>query len=93
MTLAVARALDELPEGTPVVVDPVMVAESGARLLDADAQRALVAEIVPRASVLTPNVPEARVLTGREAAEGDASDGEARELVRGVLALERARSC
>src|SRR5205814_1492482 len=39
---AVAQALDELPAGTPVVVDPVMVAESGARLLDADAQRALV---------------------------------------------------
>ena len=41
VTLAVARALDELPAGTPVVVDPVMVAESGARLLDADAQGAL----------------------------------------------------
>ncbi len=65
VTLAVARALDELPAGTPVVVDPVMVAESGARLLDADAQSALVVEIVPRASVLTPNLPEARVLAGR----------------------------
>ncbi len=64
VTLAVARALDELPAGTPVVVDPVMVAESGARLLDADAQGALIAEIVPRASVLTPNLPEARVLAG-----------------------------
>jgi hydroxymethylpyrimidine/phosphomethylpyrimidine kinase len=61
---AVARALDELPAGTPVVVDPVMVAESGARLLDPDAQGALIAEIVPRASVLTPNLPEARVLAG-----------------------------
>jgi hydroxymethylpyrimidine/phosphomethylpyrimidine kinase len=61
---AVARALDELPAGTPVVVDPVMVAESGARLLDSDAQGALIAEIVPRASVLTPNLPEARVLAG-----------------------------
>jgi hydroxymethylpyrimidine/phosphomethylpyrimidine kinase len=48
VTLAVARALDELPDGTPVVVDPVMVAESGARLLDPDAQRALVQEILPR---------------------------------------------
>jgi hydroxymethylpyrimidine/phosphomethylpyrimidine kinase len=64
VTLAVARALDELPDDTPVVVDPVMVAESGARLLDADAQRVLVAEILPRASVLTPNLPEARVLAG-----------------------------
>ena len=64
VTLAVARALDELPPGTPVVVDPVMVAESGARLLDSDAQRALVEEILPRATVLTPNLPEARVLAG-----------------------------
>ncbi len=64
VTLAVARALDELPPGTPVVVDPVMVAESGARLLAPDAQRALVEEILPRATVLTPNLPEARVLAG-----------------------------
>jgi hydroxymethylpyrimidine/phosphomethylpyrimidine kinase len=62
MALAVAQALDELPSGTPIVVDPVMVAESGARLLAADAQEVLVREILPRASVLTPNVPEARVL-------------------------------
>ncbi len=59
---AVAQALDELPAGTPVVVDPVMVAESGAQLLDPDAQGALVAEILPRATILTPNLPEARSL-------------------------------
>jgi hydroxymethylpyrimidine/phosphomethylpyrimidine kinase len=77
VTLAVAQALDELPEDTPVVVDPVMVAESGARLLDADAQRVLVAEILPRASVLTPNLPEARVLArfrGRGDEVGDGRD-------------------
>ena len=62
VTEAVARALDELPAGTPVVVDPVMIAESGARLLEPEAERALIAEILPRASVLTPNLPEARVL-------------------------------
>lgn len=61
---AVAEALDELPQGTPVVVDPVMVAESGAQLLAADAQQALVELILPRASVLTPNLPEARALVG-----------------------------
>jgi hydroxymethylpyrimidine/phosphomethylpyrimidine kinase len=90
VTLAVARVLDELPAGTPVVVDPVMVAESGARLLDADAQDALIAEIVPRASVLTPNLPEARVLAGLSAGEGDAvmpEEDEARALARAVLAL------
>jgi hydroxymethylpyrimidine/phosphomethylpyrimidine kinase len=59
---AVAFALDELPTGTPVVVDPVMVSESGARLLDRDAESAFIAEILPRASIVTPNIPEARVL-------------------------------
>jgi hydroxymethylpyrimidine/phosphomethylpyrimidine kinase len=73
VTLVVARALDELPPGTPVVVDPVMVAESGARLLDEDAQEALIAEILPRASVLTPNLPEARVLAGFPARATDAT--------------------
>jgi hydroxymethylpyrimidine/phosphomethylpyrimidine kinase len=92
--LAVASALDELPPGTPVVVDPVMVAESGAQLLDPEVQGVLVAEILPRATVLTPNVPEARaLLRGRALAPGAASSGPAGEdaeserLVRGVLAL------
>jgi len=83
---AVAQALDELPRGTPVVVDPVMVAESGARLLDSDAQRALTTQILPRATVLTPNLLEARALAGAvdRAAE---RDGEAEALARAVLAL------
>jgi hydroxymethylpyrimidine/phosphomethylpyrimidine kinase len=88
--LAVAQALQELPRGTPVVVDPVMVAESGARLLDADAQRVLIDQILPRASVLTPNLPEARVLAGApaDAADADVEEGEAvRELARTLLAL------
>ena len=59
---AVVAALDLLAPGTPVVVDPVMVAESGARLLDQDAGRALVDELLPRASVITPNLPEACAL-------------------------------
>jgi hydroxymethylpyrimidine/phosphomethylpyrimidine kinase len=86
VTLAVAGALDELPAGTPVVVDPVMVAESGARLLDPDAQRALVEEILPRATVLTPNLPEARVIAG-ELPEAAGEDEEAEALARAVLAL------
>jgi hydroxymethylpyrimidine/phosphomethylpyrimidine kinase len=88
VTLAVARALDELPAGTPVVVDPVMVAESGARLLESDAQRALVEEILPRATVLTPNLPEARLLAGQmpRAADED-EDEEAETLARALLAL------
>jgi hydroxymethylpyrimidine/phosphomethylpyrimidine kinase len=78
---AVARALDELPDNTPVVVDPVMVAESGARLLPPDAEQALIELILPRATVATPNVPEARALT-RTGEEGDAE-----QLARRVHAL------
>ncbi len=48
--------------GVPVVVDPVMVASSGARLLEAGAQRALVERLLPLATVLTPNLDEAAVL-------------------------------
>jgi hydroxymethylpyrimidine/phosphomethylpyrimidine kinase len=91
---AVAVALGELSEGVPVVVDPVMVAESGARLLDAGAERVLLEEILPRATVLTPNLPEARALLGHptgEPGDGDAADkgdaAEAQSLARELLAL------
>jgi hydroxymethylpyrimidine/phosphomethylpyrimidine kinase len=47
-----------------LVVDPVMVAKSGDRLLSEDAVRSLVSELFPLAAVLTPNLPEAEVLTG-----------------------------
>ena len=82
---AVARALDELEPGTPVVVDPVMVSESGARLLAADAHEALVGEVLPRATVATPNLPEARVLAHANADFGATEDPGA--LARAVLAL------
>jgi hydroxymethylpyrimidine/phosphomethylpyrimidine kinase len=61
---AVSQALDLLDPETPIVLDPVMVAESGAVLLDDDAREAIVEELVPRVTVITPNVPEARVLAG-----------------------------
>ncbi|WP_272477622.1 bifunctional hydroxymethylpyrimidine kinase/phosphomethylpyrimidine kinase [Baekduia alba] len=71
---AVAGALDALPRSTPVVLDPVMIAESGARLLPEDAERALVELLLPRATVVTPNVPEARALAGHGAAGLDGAD-------------------
>jgi len=79
---AVALALDELGgrERVPIVVDPVMVAESGARLLAHDAHRALIELLLPRALVITPNVPEARALTGD-------SDHDPAELARALHAL------
>jgi len=70
---AVARVLDRRPGGVPVVLDPVMVSESGARLLDSDAERTLLKELVPRATVVTPNVAEARVLAGAAADLTDAA--------------------
>jgi hydroxymethylpyrimidine/phosphomethylpyrimidine kinase len=77
---AVVAALGYV-DGVPVVVDPVMVAESGAALLDVEGRNALVEELLPLATVLTPNLPEARALTG---ASEDASQ---EDLAREVLAL------
>jgi hydroxymethylpyrimidine/phosphomethylpyrimidine kinase len=60
---AVAQALELIPRA-PVVVDPVMVSESGSRLLQEQAIASLRELILPRATVVTPNVPEALVLAG-----------------------------
>ncbi len=60
---AVVEALGHVGEA-PVVIDPVMIAESGAVLLDDEARRALVETVLPLAAVVTPNIPEARALTG-----------------------------
>jgi len=60
------------PRRVPLVVDPVMVASSGAQLLEDDAVAALVGELFPLATVITPNLLEAQALTG--------SDGSRREL-------------
>jgi hydroxymethylpyrimidine/phosphomethylpyrimidine kinase len=60
---AVVEALRYVSDA-PVVVDPVMVAESGAVLLDDEAREALVDRLLPLATVVTPNIPEARALTG-----------------------------
>jgi len=65
----------------PVVIDPVMVAESGAVLLDDETREALVDVLFPGCAVVTPNIPEARVLTGL----GEEASQE--ELARAVLAL------
>jgi hydroxymethylpyrimidine/phosphomethylpyrimidine kinase len=77
---AVVAALDLIGDA-PVVVDPVMVAESGAVLLDDEARSALVELLLPLATVVTPNIPEARALVG--AGEGDSQE----DLAREVLAL------
>jgi hydroxymethylpyrimidine/phosphomethylpyrimidine kinase len=78
---AVVEALDLLAPGTPVVVDPVMVAESGADLLEAAARDALAELILPRATVTTPNIAEAARLAGVP------PDTDPAELARAVHAL------
>ena len=77
---AVNEALD-LVGNAPVVLDPVMVAESGAVLLKPDAKRALIELILPRATVVTPNLGEARELSGL------GEDASPEDLARAVQAL------
>jgi hydroxymethylpyrimidine/phosphomethylpyrimidine kinase len=62
MVETVARILDSAP--APAVVDPVMVAKGGSNLLAPEAVEAVRALMIPRAALLTPNAPEAEVLTG-----------------------------
>jgi hydroxymethylpyrimidine/phosphomethylpyrimidine kinase len=64
-----------------LVVDPVMVAKGGAKLLRDDAVAALRERLIPLAAVLTPNLPEAQVLLGREIQTFDERRQAARDLV------------
>lgn len=61
---AVAESLSG--SDAPLVADPVMVAKGGARLLDQGATDAVISTLLPIAAVVTPNIPEAEVLTGME---------------------------
>jgi len=64
-----------------LVVDPVMVAKGGARLLRNDAIAALMTRLLPLAAVITPNIPEAEVLLGRSLQTLDDRRDAARQLV------------
>jgi hydroxymethylpyrimidine/phosphomethylpyrimidine kinase len=82
---AVAHALTELRAANPqlpIVVDPVMISETGAALLQRDARHALVTRILPLATVVTPNLPEARGLAATAPDDATQSD-----LARAVHAL------
>jgi hydroxymethylpyrimidine/phosphomethylpyrimidine kinase len=75
---AVRYALEQVPRDVPIVLDPLMVAESGAILVDHAARAALVERLLPRATVVTPNVPEAREMVrphGLQRAAGEAGAG------------------
>ena len=79
---AVAAAVEEL-ELPNLVVDPVMVAKSGDRLLDDEGIQTLCTELLPRARVVTPNIPEAEVLSGKRISSADT----AREAAKRIHAM------
>jgi hydroxymethylpyrimidine/phosphomethylpyrimidine kinase len=78
---AVIGVKDALARDLPLIVDPVMVAKGGASLLQEEAAVALRERLVPRATVLTPNVPEAEALTGLRIESTDDMRGVARALL------------
>jgi hydroxymethylpyrimidine/phosphomethylpyrimidine kinase len=79
---AVAAAVEDL-DIPLLVVDPVMIATSGDRLLDDDAMAAMKAELFSRALTVTPNIPEAEALTGIQIR----TDHDRREAARAIVAL------
>jgi hydroxymethylpyrimidine/phosphomethylpyrimidine kinase len=79
----VAAVLEERAPLVPLVLDPVMVAKGGAALIRPDAIDALKRRLVPRAAVLTPNLPEAEILCDRPIADVEAM----REAARALLGL------
>lgn len=80
IAVAVADALSAYPD-TTIVLDPVMIAKGGAPLLQEDAMDALRRALIPLATILTPNLPEAaRLLQRREATDRDEMAAQARAL-------------
>lgn len=86
---AVAECLRKHAQAIPVVLDPVMVAASGDRLINEEAVETLRAELMPLANVVTPNLPEAATLLGEaEASHENEAVGQARRLLeRGARAV------
>lgn len=86
---AVAEGLRRHASGIPIVLDPVMVATSGDRLITGEAVEILRSELMPLATVVTPNLPEAAALLGEaEAGHENEAVGQARRLLeRGARAV------
>ncbi|MGF1455361.1 MAG: bifunctional hydroxymethylpyrimidine kinase/phosphomethylpyrimidine kinase [Alphaproteobacteria bacterium] len=73
--------LDRLASQAPLVVDPVMVAKGGARLLNRTAEDVVRETLLPRAFLITPNIPEAEVLLGREIPDREHMEEAANDLM------------
>ncbi len=78
---AIAAVLEEQAPAIPLVVDPVMVAKGGARLIEEGAIEALKQRLIARAAVVTPNLVEAEILLGRSIASLEAMRQAAGELL------------
>lgn len=80
---AVADVIEEIDPGgdAPLVLDPVMVSATGARLIDDAAVEAIRDRLLPSACIVTPNAPEAAVLTGIEVADVEGQQAAARKLL------------
>lgn len=63
---AIAGALKEISNLPPVVLDPVMVSKSGFKLLSVDAKESLIKDLIPLATIITPNLPEAEEILERK---------------------------
>lgn len=79
---AVADALKQYAPDVPLVVDPVMVAKGGARLLQPQAEAALREMLIPRATLITPNLPEAEALCGLSIPDAAAMPAAAQALLK-----------
>lgn len=62
---------DVVPRDIPLIIDPVMISTSGYRLIDENATRSLVQQLIPKAYLITPNIPEAEILSGMDSISSD----------------------
>ena len=78
---AVASSLEKYARRIPIVLDPVMIAKDGARLLAGSAVRVLKEKLLPLAMLVTPNIPEARALAGMKSTRRADIEGAGRRLM------------
>ncbi|MBN8543811.1 MAG: bifunctional hydroxymethylpyrimidine kinase/phosphomethylpyrimidine kinase [Alphaproteobacteria bacterium] len=74
--------VNHVPKEIPLIVDTVMVAKGGSPLLEPSAIEALKSKLIPRAYVITPNIPEAELLLGRKIPDTAAMEQAARDLLK-----------
>ncbi len=86
----VAQRLRAVTGPTPIVLDPVMIAKSGHALLEADATDTLIQQLVPMATVITPNLPEAGVLLNERHPETLDEMRVAADKLRGLMTSDQA---